>query len=234
MASSSSMRSTQRIFVVDDHPLIRDGLAKLLNGEDDLEVIGSTQNAREAIDAISKLKPDLLIVDVSLEGVNGIELIKNVRVHYESLPVLVVSMHDENLFALRALRAGAQGYIMKRESSSQIVAAVRQVLADGIYLSEALNQQLIYKLVGGRESADDSPIGQLTDRELEVLQLLGHGRSTREIAEELHLSPKTIETHRMHLKEKLSLGTAGDLVRFAVSWVESGLAHSGNGSGSKA
>jgi DNA-binding NarL/FixJ family response regulator len=233
MTVLSPIRKAKRILIVDDHPLIRDGLTKFLNGEDDLEVVGSAQTAREAIDAVAHSKPDLLIVDITLEGANGIELIKNVRAQHRSLPVLVVSMHDENLFALRALRAGAQGYIMKRESSSQIVAAIRQVLSDGIYLSESLNQQLIYKLVSGDESADASPIGRLTDRELEVLQLLGHGRSTREIAEELHLSPKTIETHRMHLKEKLSIGTAADLVRFAVSWVESGLAQAGNGTGPK-
>lgn len=214
---------SRRILIVDDHPLIRDGLTQLLERESDLEVVGSAEDARQTIDAIRRLNPDLVLVDVSLSGTNGIELIKNMRAQFADLPVLVLSMHDESLYALRALRAGAQGYIMKRESSSRIIGAIRKVLQEGMYLSDTLNQQLLYKLVSGQETSAGSAIDRLTDRELEVLQLLGRGLSTRDIAEQLHLSPKTIETHRMHLKEKLEMGTAADLARFAISWVESGL-----------
>ena len=217
----SSNGKKSRIFIVDDHPLIRDGMTQLLNHEPDMAVCGSTDNARDAIDHIRGLEPDAVLVDISLAGTNGIELIKNMRAQFATLPVLVISMHDESLYALRSLRAGAQGYIMKREPSERIIGAIRQVLNNGIYLSETLGQQLIFKLVRSGDSENSaSPIDRLTDRELEVLLLLGRGHGTRQIAEELSLSPKTVETHRMHLKEKLGCATAGELTKFAADWVE--------------
>ena len=209
----------QKILIVDDHPIFRFGLEQVLNSEADLEVCGGAASAPEGLDAVRRLKPDLVLVDVALNGANGIELIKQIRAENPKVLILVISMHDESLWALRALRAGAQGYLMKREALEGVTAAARAVLAGKIHVSQALNDQLLFQLARGTNNPADSPVTRLTDRELEILQLVGLGHGTRQIAEELHLSPKTVETHRLHMREKIGLKTSQELVRFAVEWV---------------
>lgn len=206
-----------RILIVDDHPLLRHGLQQVLNAEEDLVVCAEAGDAGSALESLRHSKPDLALVDISLAGMNGIELIKYMKAESEQVPILVLSMHDESLYAMRALRAGASGYVMKVAAISQMVEAIRKVLKGEIYVSQVFGAQLIYKTVRG--IGGDSPIEGLSDRELEVLQLIGRGRGSREIAGQLHLSVKTIESHRLHIKEKLGLETASELVRFAVEWV---------------
>lgn len=221
-AAPASKSVKRRILLVDDHPVFRFGLGQVLNAEQDLEVCGEAASAPEALDAVRKLAPDLVLTDVSLDGANGIELIKQIRSENPKVPILVISMHDESLYALRALRAGAQGYLMKREALAGVIPATRAVLAGKIHVSSALNEQILFQLARGIDSTADSPVARLTDRELEILQLVGLGRGTRQIAEELHLSPKTVETHRLHMREKLGLKTSQELVRFAVEWAARG------------
>lgn len=212
-------QAKKQVLVVDDHPIFRFGLGQVLNAETDIAVCGEAASAPQALDAVRKLKPDLVLVDIALDGTNGIELIKQIRAEYPKVPILVISMHDESLYALRALRAGAQGYLMKREALEGVAAAARAVLAGKIHVSQALNDQLLFQLARSADNPADSPVDRLTDRELEVLQLVGLGHGTRQIAGELHLSPKTVETHRLHMREKLGLRTSQELVRFALEWV---------------
>jgi len=167
---------------------------------------------------IRQLKPDLVIVDLGLPGANGIELIKNIRAEFQKLPVLILSMHDESLYALRALRAGAQGYVMKQEALENVISAIREVLAGRPYLSQEMSAKLITNFVSGTNQAN--PTDKLSDRELEILELIGKGHDVREIAQALHISAKTVETHRAHIKEKLNLKNARQVTRFAVQWVE--------------
>jgi DNA-binding NarL/FixJ family response regulator len=174
----------------------------------------------QALDQIEKLKPDLVVLDISLKGSNGIEVLKNIKVRYPKLLVLVLSMHDETLYALRALRAGAAGYIMKQEPAEKVLVSIRQVLNGEISLSENMEKKMMKQLVGGRAARTGSPLEDLSDRELEVFRLIGKGYSTRQIAEELHLSIKTIESHRAHIKEKLNLKNAMELVQHAIQWQE--------------
>lgn len=190
----------------------------MINHEADLEVCGEAESAREALVNIGKLKPDLALVDITLKGTNGIELLKSIKAQYSKLPVLVLSMHDESLYAERALRAGARGYVMKQEPPEQVMGAIRRVLQGELYLSPSMGTQMIGKLVG-TPSGSTSPVDVLSDRELEVLQFIGQGHGTRQIAGELNLSVKTIESHRAHIKEKLNIKTAPEIVRFAVQWV---------------
>ena len=208
------------VFLVDDHPLVRQGLTQIINNESDLEVIGEAADAAEALSAISKQLPDLVIADISLRGTNGLELIKNIKAVCQNIPVLVFSMHDESVYAQRALRAGAKAYLMKQESAEQIVEAIRRVLKGEIYVSAKVADQVLHQIVNGAGASTQNPIERLSDRELEVIQLIGKGLSTREIASTLHLSVKTIESHRAHIKEKLSLRNATELVQFSVQWVE--------------
>ena len=210
-----------RVLLVDDHAVVRDGLALLLRGEEDLEVCGEAASAEEAVDLAMKLKPQLAIIDISLGGVNGMELIKNLRAIDPALLILVLSMHDEAHYAERALRAGAKGYIMKRAARDRILDAVRAVLRGDIFVSDAINKSMIYQFLHAADGKSSSPISRLSDRELEVLTLLGRGLSSKEIAERLHLSQKTVDSHRTHLKEKLQLGGAPELVKFAFEWVSS-------------
>ena len=207
-----------RILIVDDHPMMREGLGTLISRERDLIVCGEAETAGEALDAVTKLKPDLVLVDITLPGPNGVELIKDICALQEDMLILVISMHDESLYAERVLRAGARGYIMKQESGSAMMQAIRQVLAKRIYLSDKMSALILENVVGKRTEA--SPIKRLSDREWEVFQLIGRGRSTVQIAEELHLSPKTVEAHRAHVKEKLDLKTMTELISFASRWVE--------------
>jgi len=210
-----------RVFVVDDHPIVRQGLAQLINREADLTVCGEAEDVRTALQTIEPSSPDIVIVDVSLNGPDGIDLLKTIRTRDPRLPVLILSMHDESLYAERALRAGANGYIMKQEATERVLVAIRQILGGGVYVSERMAQKMVQQLVKGSGAPKQSVIGELTDRELEVFRLIGQGRSTRRIADELHLSVKTVESYYAHIKEKLSLQNARELVQHAVQWVES-------------
>jgi len=209
-----------RIFIVDDHPLVRQGLAQIIEKEDDLEVCGEAEDTPDAMTGIGNCNPDAVIVDISLQGNNGLELIKNLKALYEDLPILVFSMHDETIYAQRALRAGAKAYVMKKEDSSRIVEAIHKIVKGEIYVSSRVADQVLHQIVSGPSNSTASPIDRLTDRELEVVQLIGRGLSTREIAESLNLSVKTIESHRAHVKEKLHLRNATELVQFSVQWVD--------------
>jgi DNA-binding NarL/FixJ family response regulator len=210
-----------KILIVDDHPLVREGLADLVNKEKDLVVCGQAEDAHQAMEAIRELKPDMAIVDISLKETSGLELIKDIKIRHPSLPVLTLSMHEESVYAERALRAGAKGYIMKREATKKVVTAIRKVLRGQLYLSEKMTTRLVRKFVDGKPEAGTSPIDRLTDRELEVFSLLGWGKGTRQISEKLHLSVKTIETYRSRIKEKLNLTSASELLQHAFQWVNS-------------
>jgi DNA-binding NarL/FixJ family response regulator len=209
------------IIIVDDHPIVRQGLADLINQEPDLAVVGQAEDAPEAMQTIRKIKPDIVIIDVSLKETSGIELIKDVKALDPNIPVLILSMHDESLYAERALRAGAKGYIMKQEATEKIVNAIRAVLKGQLYLSDKMSSRILRKIVGGGVEVESSPIDRLSDRELEVFTLLGQGHGTRQISEQLHLSIKTIETYRSHIKEKLGLADSTELLQHAIQWVNS-------------
>jgi len=210
-----------KIVIVDDHPIVRQGLAELINHEGDLVVCGQAEDAHQAMKAIKELKPDMVIVDISLKETSGMELIKDIKARYPNLAVLALSMHDESLYAERSLRAGAKGYIMKAEATENVVTAIRKVLCGQIYVSDRMAAKLIHKLVGGKTEVGASAIDRLSDRELEVFRLIGQGYGTRQIGEKLHLSVKTIETYRAHIKEKLNLADAGELLQYAIRWVTS-------------
>jgi DNA-binding NarL/FixJ family response regulator len=215
-ASSPVKRHGRKIILVDDHPVMREGVAELINHEPDLVICGQFEDSASAFEAIPHLAPDLAVVDLSLKGSSGLDLVKNIKAAYPKLLILVFSMHDESLYAERVLRAGAGGYIMKQESTERVLAAIRRVLSGGIYLSERMSAKLMHQLVGGRQAVGGSPVERLSDRELEVFGLIGEGRGTRQIAEQLHLSVKTIESHRAHIKEKLNLKNATELVHRAI------------------
>jgi DNA-binding NarL/FixJ family response regulator len=209
----------KRIVIVDDHPLFRKGLEQLIHSEDGFAVCGEANNAPEAMDVIRKLNPDLAIVDLSLPGANGIELIKNIRAEFSKLPILVLSMHDESLYALRALRAGAEGYVMKHEAMTNVIQAIREVFNGRPYLSPAMAAQVITKFAHRQAEGEADAVERLSDRELEVLELIGKGNDVRQIAKVLHLSPKTVETHRSHIKDKLDLKNSREVARFALQWL---------------
>ena len=209
----------KRIVIVDDHPLFRKGLEQLIHSEDGFAVCGEANNAPEAMDVIRKLNPDLAIVDLSLPGANGIELIKNIRAEFSKLPILVLSMHDESLYALRALRAGAEGYVMKHEAMANVIQAIREVFNGRPYLSPAMAAQVITKFAHRQAEGEADAVERLSDRELEVLELIGKGNDVRQIAKALHLSPKTVETHRSHIKDKLDLKNSREVARFALQWL---------------
>lgn len=209
-----------QILIVDDHPIVRQGLAEMINQESDLAICGTAEDVHRALELVERAKPDLVVVDVSLKGSNGIELLKNIKIRFPRMLVLVLSMHDENLYAVRALRAGAAGYIMKQEATEKVLHAIHRVLGGEIYLSDRMERKMMHQLVGGRAARTGSPIEDLSDRELEVFGLIGQGHGTRQIAEELHLSIKTVESHRAHIKEKLNLRNATELVQHAIQWRE--------------
>lgn len=210
-----------RVMIIDDHPLMRKGLAMSLEGEMDLEVCAQASNAEDGLDLLEDVDPDLIIVDISLPGISGLEMIKHVHTVKPDLDVLVVSRHDEALYAERVIRAGARGYVMKLEASDVIVQAVHRVLEGGIYVSDEINERLLMSMAsGGRDKFSKSPLQVLSDRELEVFELTGQGLATREIADRLHLSVKTVESYRARIKNKLNLSGAAELMRHAVRWVE--------------
>ncbi len=215
-----SGKPQRKIFLVDDHPLVREWLTTLIHQQPDLTVCGEAESAPQAMPAIIALKPEVAIVDLSLKDSSGIELIKDLRQTCPNVAVLVLSMHDETHYAERALRAGAKGYITKRETTKKVIAAIRQVLEGKLYVSENVAADITAQFVGGKTLATCSPVEQLSDRELEVFELLGQGRSTRQIAETLRVSVKTVQTYYARIKEKLNLGTVTEMVREAVRWSE--------------
>jgi len=214
-----------RIYIVDDHAMFREGLRYVIDREPDLTVCGDTADADEALRNIDELKPDLVIADISLSGTTGIDLIKAIRSKYEDLPVLVVSMHEESLYAERALRAGATGYVMKQEPAKTVKLAIRKVLGGDIHLSEKMATSMLGKFMrSGEARQPDSPIETLSDRELEVFRMLGQGKTTRQVAEELNLSVATINSFRNRIKEKLNLKNSTELMLHAIQWVQEGSA----------
>jgi DNA-binding NarL/FixJ family response regulator len=210
----------KRIVIVDDHPLFRKGLQELIHSEGSFAVCGEAANAAEAMEVIRKLHPDLVIADLSLPGTNGIELIKNIRAEFAELPILVLSMHDESLYALRAMRAGADGYVMKHEAMANVVQAIHEVFGGRPYLSPAMAAQVITKFAHRRVEGEADAVERLSDRELEILELIGKGNEVRQIAKLLNLSPKTVETHRAHIKDKLDLKNSREVSRFALQWLQ--------------
>jgi len=216
-------KSTKRatVFIVDDHSIVRRGLRQLISQEADLVVCGEAENAQTALEAMKKLVPDVALVDLSLDGESGLELVKDIKARYPVVAVLVLSMHDEAFYAERALRAGAKGYIMKLRAADQILAAIRRVLSGEIYLSDPMAAKILRKVAGGKADAVGSPIERLSDRELEVFQLIGIGLGTRHIADRLSRSVKTVETYREHIKQKLDLKDATELTQAAIQWLQS-------------
>ncbi len=218
---TKSEKDKTKIIIVDDHPIVRQGLTELINSEDDLLVCGHAEDAHEAMKNIKKLNPDLAVVDISLKETSGMELIKDIKAQYPHMPVLALSMHDELLYAERALRAGAGGYVMKQEATENVIAAIRKVLSGQLYISQRMSEKMVRKLVGGKAELTASPVDSLSDRELEVFLLIGQGYSTRQISEKLFLSNKTIETYRAHIKEKLNLADSAELLQYAIQWAKS-------------
>jgi DNA-binding NarL/FixJ family response regulator len=210
-----------KVFLVDDHPLVREWLSQLIQQESDMEVCGEAEDVAEAVNKIEQLRPDIVVADISLKKSHGLELVKDLQVRLPELPVLVLSMHDESLYAERVLRAGAKGYITKQEATKKILLAIRQVLSGQIYVSEKMATRMLHKLVLGRNQETTSPVERLTDRELEVFQLIGRGQGTRRIADELHLGVKTVESYRARIKEKLKLEDGTQLLQQAIQWVHS-------------
>ena len=213
----NSLISKCKIFLVDDHPIVRQGLALFIEREPDLTVCGEAEDATSALQAIRESTPDFVILDISLDGRDGFDLLKTLRIRHPSLPVLVLSMHDESVYAERSLRAGANGYIMKHEAVDKVITAIRRILGGDVYLSERLTKKMLQQFVNGSISHRD-PLAKLSDRELEVFRLIGAGRGTRQIADELHVSTKTVESYQAHIKEKLALRNARELVQHAVEW----------------
>jgi DNA-binding NarL/FixJ family response regulator len=212
----STITGVSRIFIVDDHPVVRQGLALLINREADLAVCGDAEEAQSALQKIESLKPHLVVVDISLSGPDGLELLKSIRMRDPNLPVLILSMLDELLYAERALRAGASGYIMKQEATEKVLVAIRRILGGEIYVSDRMANKVLHRFVGGSSDTTRSPIAELTDRELAVFRLIGEGHGTRQIAEELHISIKTVESYQAHIKEKLALKNGRELVQRAI------------------
>lgn len=211
-------KSRRTIYVVDDHPMTRRGLTDLINHEADLTVCGESDNATRAIEQIKSVKPDLALVDITLPKKSGLVLIKDIRMWAPNVFVLALSMHDESLYAERVLQAGGHGYIMKNEGGDKLLTAIRHVLAGNTYVSEGVSSRIVDAFAGRRKEAGEGSLSRLTEREFEVFQLIGQGLATSEIGQRLHLSPKTVDSHRLHIKEKLRLQSLPELMRYAVRW----------------
>ena len=207
-----------RIIVVDDHPLFRHGLVQLLNSDDGFSVCGEASSAPEALTLIRKMRPSMAIIDLGLKGPSGLELTKSIRAEFSKMPVLILSMHDEPSYAVRSLRAGANGYVTKQDALGSVLIAVREVIGGRIYLSPTMASEVIANVVLTKREPGANPVDNLTDRELEILERIGKGEEVKGIAKSLHLSPKTVETHRAHIKEKLKLANARQVARYAVQW----------------
>ena len=210
-----------KILLVDDHPMMREGLGQIIANQPDLMVCGEAENAFQALELLGKLKPDLIVADITLPDKSGLELIKDIQALHPRLPVIVISMHDEALYAERVLRAGGRGYVMKHEGGKKIMQAIREVLSGKISVSEKMSAKILEIFSGHRAEAASSPVETLTDREFEVFRHIGEGLSTKEIAAKMCVSTKTVEVHRMNIKAKLNLKTMSELIRYAVRWVES-------------
>jgi DNA-binding NarL/FixJ family response regulator len=217
---SSPGADRAKVLLVEDQAVVRLGIAQLIAQQPDLTVCAQLEDAPEVIGAIAASSPDVAVVDLTLKTTDGLELVKNIRAQYPKLPVLVLSGHAESIYAELALRAGARGYVMKNEPLSHILAAIRRVLSGGVYLSEQMTAKLLQRQAGNQTTADSSPLQRLTDRERQVLHLIGQWQSTRQIARTLHLSIKTVEHYREKIKEKLNLTSAAELVQFAVRWTQ--------------
>jgi DNA-binding NarL/FixJ family response regulator len=213
-------KAKKQVLIVDDHPMMRQGLAQLIDHEPDLMACGEADSAAQALERINADKPDLVLADISLPDRSGLELIKDIQALHAGLPMLVVSMHDESLYAERVLRAGGRGYIMKQQGGKMLMRAIRQVLSGQIYVSEKMAAKILEIFSGHRAEVAHSPVERLSDREFEVFQFIGQGKGTRQIAERLYLSVKTVEVHRANIKHKLELKRGTDLVRYAIRWTE--------------
>jgi DNA-binding NarL/FixJ family response regulator len=228
---AAETRSVRRVLIVDDHPVVRQGLRHLLENADDLAICGEAETPMEARAAIDRLHPDVLVCDISLRQVDGIELVRNLRAHYPKLPILVLSALDEAIYAARMLALGVSGYIMKQASTEQFLVSLRRVLEGNIYVSEAVSNGMLSRFAGSAAHLTVDPIERLTNRELQILHMIGKGSSTREIAQLLHLSIKTIESHRQRIKRKLNLTTGVQLLRYAVLSHAQPATHPSDGSG---
>jgi DNA-binding NarL/FixJ family response regulator len=218
MSSGRTLAKKTRVFVVDDHPVVRQGLALMINQQPDLAVCGEAEDAHRALQEIAACRPDIVVIDISLNGPDGLDLLKMLRLHCPDLPVLILSMHDESVYAERALRAGANGYIMKQEATEKVLVALRRILGKEIYVSDRIANRMLQHYVRGNDNGTQVQVSELSDRELEVFRLIGEGRGTRQIAEQLHLSIKTVESYQAHIKDKLSLRSARELVQHAIQW----------------
>lgn len=207
-----------RIFIVDDHPLVREGLTNLINGQDDLIICGEAKDSAQALDGIMKARPDVALIDISLENESGLELVKQLRSRFPNVALIVLSMHDETLYAERVLRAGARGYVMKHETSKSVLASIRRVLEGGVYVSERIVNRMARRVSSARGPVVSSPVERLSDRELEIFRLLGQGRSTSQIAEDLNLSLKTVQAYCARAKEKFGVTSLTELLRAAIRW----------------
>ena len=216
------MENKIKVLLVDDHPLVREGLVNLINQSPGLVVCGEAGNEPQALEMISATRPDVAVVDITLENGSGIELLKNIKASHPGVKTLVLSMHDEAIYAERALHAGARGYIMKREAAKKVIAGIQAVHAGQLYVSEKIAATMAEKFVGGgKPAADASPVEQLSDRELQVFELIGRGQGTRQISEHLHVGFKTVQAYQARIKEKLQLANATELMRAAIQWNES-------------
>jgi DNA-binding NarL/FixJ family response regulator len=218
MNETEGANSRKRILVVDDHPMMRAGLTQLINKQSTMEVCWEAGGPQEAMAVIPHHHPDLIIADLTMKTGSGLDFIKDSRTLHENIPILVVSMHDEKVYAERCLRAGASGYIMKEESAEHLVSAIQRVLDGGVYLSETMSARILKSVSGAASRNTDSPLQTLTDREFEVFQLIGKGKTSNEIASQLHISPRTVDVHRSQIKEKLHLKSGTALVHYAVQW----------------
>jgi DNA-binding NarL/FixJ family response regulator len=215
---SKTVARKSRIFIVDDHPLVREGLTNLINGQDDLIVCGEAKDSAQAIDEIMKARPDVALIDISLTNESGLELVKQLARQFPQVALIILSMHDETLYAERALRAGARGYVMKHETSKSVLASIRRVLGGGVYVSERIDKRIASRLDSSRELVTTSPVERLSDRELEIFRLLGQGRTTSQIAGDLKLSLKTVQAYCARAKEKFGATSLNELLRAAIRW----------------
>jgi DNA-binding NarL/FixJ family response regulator len=210
-----------QVLIVDDHPIIRDGLATIVNHERDMNVCGQADDAYQALKAVTELKPDIVVTDISLKNSDGIDLTKSIKIRYPRLPVIIFSVHDESLYAERALLAGAKAYLMKDAISENIIKAIRTVLSGEIYVSDTISKKFLHKIAGDKAGTAKTPVENLSDREFEIFRLIGEGLKASKIAKRLHLSIKTIETYRSRIKEKLNLADAAELLRYSIKWAKS-------------
>jgi DNA-binding NarL/FixJ family response regulator len=219
--ASATVARKSRVFIVDDHPLVREGLTNLINGQDDLVVCGDAKDSAGVIRGFTKAQPDIAVIDISLENESGLELIKRLHQQFSHVALIVLSMHDEALYAERSLRAGARGYVMKHETSKSVLACIRRVLEGGVYVSERIVKRMALKLTSSRKPIITSPVERLSDRELEIFRLLGQGRTTSQIAADLNLSLKTVQAYCARAKEKFGVASLTELLHAAIRWDDS-------------